>query len=45
MSSGCLQEVKNKENILIPSPQKVVAVMSCRALTWKILVFWIGGHL
>ena len=45
MSSGCLQEVKNNVNILIPSPQQVVVVMSCRALTGKILVFWIGGHL
>ena len=48
MSSGRLQEVKTRK-IIIPSPQKVVAVAyersNYRVLTGKNLVFWMGGRL
>ena len=54
MSSGRLQEVENHGN-LNRQAQKVVAVAyrrlsftigsNCKALTGKILVFWIGGRL
>ena len=52
MSSGRLPEVKNNGKSLTRRAQKVVAVAyrrwsftrdsNCKALTGKILVFWIG---
>ena len=55
MSSGRLQELKNNRKSLNFQAQKVVAVAyrrwsftrgsNCKALTGKILVFWIGGRL
>ena len=55
MSSGRLQEVKNRRKSLNFQAQKVVAVAyrrwsftrgsNCKVLTGKVLVFWIGGRL
>ena len=55
MSSGHLQEVKYNGKTLTIRPQKVVEVnyrrwsftrgSNCKALSRKILVFWIGGRL
>ena len=55
MSSCRLQEVKNDRKSLIFQAQKVVEVAyrrwsftrgsNCKALTEKVLVFWISGRL
>ena len=55
MSSDRLPEVKNNGKSLTRRAQKVVAVAyrrwsftrdsNCKALTGRILVFWIGGRL
>ena len=56
LSSGRLQEVKNNGQLLTGRRKKwsrsltgggrlLEVPINCRALTGKILVFWIGGHL
>ena len=53
MSSGCLQEVKNNGKSLTTRPEKWSRSLTggghlgsnCKALTRKILMFWIGGRL